>query len=70
MTETTIPIDFVRGTEEVTAWLWPNRSDSVTVRLPLRQWAELERTAEEIADGDVERVVAKLLKQDMMSNYL
>jgi hypothetical protein len=70
MTETTIPIDFVRGTEEVTAWLWPNTPDPVTVRLPLRQWAELERTARKIGDGDVERVVAKLLKQDMVREYI
>jgi len=70
MTETTVPIDFVRGTEEVTAWLWPNTPDPVTVRLPLRQWAKLERTAEKIAEGDMERVVGELLQEEVMSNYL
>ncbi|RLM32557.1 hypothetical protein DVK01_20950 [Haloarcula sp. Atlit-120R] len=63
-------MEFVRGVDEVTVWMWPNSADSVTVRLPLRQWAKLERTAEKTVNGDVERVVGKLLQQDMMSDYL
>ena len=65
-----VPIEYVRGVDEVTLWMWPNSADSVTVRLPLRQWAKLERTAKKTANGDVERVVGKLLQQDMMSDFL
>lgn len=41
-----IPIETVKGVEEVTAWLWPNGPDPVTVRFSYREWARIERHAE------------------------
>lgn len=64
-----IPIECVRGVEEVTVWLWPNTSDPVTVRFTPHEWAKIERKAERVADGDVEKAIGELL-QDDLSDYL
>lgn len=61
-----IPIEYVRGTDEVTLWLWPNEPDTVTVRLEKRAWAKLERKAEKVADGDMSKLIGAVLSEDAM----
>lgn len=60
-----VPIDVVRGVDEVTVWMWTNSPDPVTVRFSFHEWAKIERKAEQVADGDIEAVVGKLLEQDL-----
>lgn len=65
-----MPIEVVRGVDEVTAWLWPNKPDPVTVRFPVRQWAKVERKAEQVAGGDVGRVLGEIIADDALGGYL
>jgi hypothetical protein len=66
---TRIPIEYVIGADEVTLWVWANSPDPVTVRFTHREWARIERKAEEIG-RDIEEVVARLLEKDICENYL
>jgi len=65
-----IPIDYVRGIEDVTVWLWPNDPDPVTVRLGYRQFAHLERRARELEGGGLEALLGKLLSEEVAGEYL
>ena len=65
MNTSKVPVEYVRGVDEVTLWMWPNSADTVTVRLPLREWAKVERKAERVAGGDVGAVVGTLLENDL-----
>lgn len=50
-----VPIEFVRGIDSVTVWMWPNTPDPVQLEFDLRKWARIERQAEREMDGDLER---------------
>lgn len=65
MTGPRVPTEVVRGVDEVTLWLWPNKPDSLTVRFPVHEWALIELKAERVADGDVGRVIGQLLDDDL-----
>ena len=45
-------------------WMWPDDPDPVTVRLPTREWALLERKAEEIG-RDLEVVIGTAVAEDV-----
>lgn len=64
-----VPVELVRGTDEVTVWLWANSADPVTVRFTYHEWAKIEKEAEKVANGDVGLVVGTLLENDL-SKYL
>lgn len=63
--ERTVPVEWVTGPDEVTAWLWPDAPDPVTVRFPLREWASIERKAEAEYDGDIEAFVTRVITADV-----
>jgi hypothetical protein len=63
--EPRVPIDAVRGEDEVTVWMWPNDPDPVTIRFTVRKWARIEQKAEREAGGDVERVIGEVLAEDI-----
>jgi hypothetical protein len=60
-----VPVKVVRGVDEVTLWMWPDRPDPTTVRFDVQEWAVIERKAERVADGDVGRVIGQLLDEDL-----
>lgn len=61
----TIPMDWVQGFDETTLWLWPNSPESFTVRLSLREWAQIERMARAEYDGDIEAYVSRVITADL-----
>jgi len=65
-----LSIDYVRGIDDVTVWLWPNDPDPVTLQLAYREWAHLERRARELEGGDLEALLGKLLSEEVMGAYL
>jgi hypothetical protein len=65
MSAETIPMDWVIGAEEVTAWMWTDSPDPVTVRFPLRKWAKIERAAEIEGYESVEGYITKVLTADV-----
>jgi hypothetical protein len=65
MPDGTIPVDWVIGEKEVTAWFWPKSPDSVTVRFPLREWAKIEKKARDEYDGDIEAFVSRVVSADL-----
>jgi len=62
---TKVPIEVVRGVEEVTVWMWPAEPDPLTVRFTHHEWAQIERKAEQVAGGDIELVIGQLLENDL-----
>lgn len=69
MTGPRVPIEFVRGVEEVTLWMWPNTPDPVTIRFTIHEWAKIERKAEEVADGDLGLAIGTLLEEDLSQYF-
>ncbi|PHQ46280.1 hypothetical protein DJ68_08215 [Halorubrum sp. C3] len=65
MTGNTIPVDWVRGLDEVTVWFWPDSPDPVTMRFPLRKWARIERKARDEHGGDVDVLLTEVLTADL-----
>jgi hypothetical protein len=60
-----IPIESVRGVDTVTVWMWPDSPDPVQFDLSLRQWAKVERRAENVADGDIGRVFGAMIESEL-----
>jgi hypothetical protein len=60
-----VPVKVVRGVDEVTLWMWPDKPDPTTVRFTVHEWAVIERKAERVADGDIGRVIGELLDDDL-----
>ena len=56
-----IPVEYVRGVDTVTVWMWPDSPDPVQVEFGLRTWARVERRAAEDADGDVGLVLGSVV---------
>jgi len=65
MSDDKIPLDWVRGPEEVTVWLWTNTANPYTVRFPLRNWAKIERTAEQHFGGDIQAYVTQVIGAEL-----
>lgn len=65
MSDGTVPIEWVIGADEVTAWVWPNSADPMTVRFSMREWAQIERKARNEYGGDVEEFVTRVLTADL-----
>jgi hypothetical protein len=65
MSDGTVPIEWVIGAEEVTAWMWPDSPDPVTIRFSMREWAQIERKARDEYDGDVEAFVTRVVTADV-----
>jgi len=59
-----IPLEVVRGADEVTVWLYPDRPRAGdTMRFSVHEWAKIERYAKKETDGDLERAFADMIKK-------
>lgn len=65
MSSETIPMDWVIGAEEVTAWMWPDSPKPSTVRFSIHEWAKIERAAKIEGYDSVEGYISKVVTADV-----
>ena len=65
VSETGISVDWVIGADEVTAWMWSESPDPLTVRFSLHEWAKIEKAARKHCDGDIAAYVTRVITADL-----